>query len=243
MKQQEWFKDWFDSPYYSILYSHRNIQEAQQFIDTLVNFLLNQKLITQGCTWLDTACGSGRHAIYLAKKGFQVTATDLSPNSIAKAIKNSQDIVNIRFLISDIRTPLNQRFDVVSNLFTSFGYFAQDKDNFQVLQNLIAQSKNLVVLDYLNADYVLKNLVTEERIQKEYITFHITREVIENTVLKTISFQDGGIQHTYQEQVKLYTPQQLISFFEQQNAQVIAYWEDYNMNTQGNRCIIIARVM
>ncbi len=242
MKQQEWFRNWFDSPYYPILYSHRNIQEAQQFIDTLVNFLLNQKLIKEGCTWLDTACGSGRHAIYLAKKGFQVTGIDLSPNSIAEAIKNSQDIVNIRFLVSDIRTPLNQHFDVVSNLFTSFGYFEQDKDNVQVLQNLITQSKNLVVLDYLNADYVLKNLVTEEQIQKQHITFHITREVIQNTVLKTISFQDAGIQHTYQEQVKLYTPEQLISFFEQQNTQVIAHWGDYKMNTNGDRCIIIAKV-
>lgn len=241
MKQQEWFRNWFDSPYYPLLYSHRNIQEAQQFIDTLVNFLLTQKLIIQGCTWLDTACGAGRHAIYLAQKGFQVTGTDLSPNSIAEAIKNSQNILNVRFFVQDIRIPLNQKFDVVSNLFTSFGYFEQDKDNFQVLQNLIAQSKNLVVLDYLNAEQVLNNLVTKEQIQKQQITFHITREVIDNMVVKTISFEDKGVLHTYQEQVKLYTPQQLISFFEQENTKVIARWGDYNMNTEGNRCVLIAQ--
>jgi SAM-dependent methyltransferase len=242
MKQQEWFKNWFDSPYYPVLYNHRNMQEAQQFIDKLVSFLLDKQHITQNCTWLDTACGAGRHAIYLAQKGFQVTGTDLSPNSIAKAIINSQGLPNVRFSVLDIRIPLHEYFDVVSNLFTSFGYFEEDKDNFQVLKNLVTQSKNLVVLDYFNADYVVKNLVTEEQMQKQGIIFYIKREIIQNTVLKTISFEDKGIAYTYQEQVKLYTPKQLTDFFEQAGAEVIAQWGNYNMNTEGNRCIIVTKV-
>jgi len=240
VKQQEWFKNWFDSPYYPILYNHRNTQEAQFFIDKLVEFLFHQNLIKQGCTWLDTACGAGRHAIYLAQKGFQVTGTDLSPNSITEAIKNSSDIKNVQFSVQDIRIPLQAKFDVVSNLFTSFGYFEDDQDNFKVLQNLVIQSKHLVVLDYLNAEYVIKNLIKEEQIEKQGIIFHITREIVNNAVLKTIAFEDKEVSYTYYEQVKLYTPAQLIAFFKQLGAHIIAQWSSYEMCKEGNRCILLA---
>lgn len=242
MKEQEWFRNWFDSPYYSLLYSHRNLQEAQQFIDRLVDFLFKNGHITDGCTWLDTACGAGRHAIYLAQKGFKVTGTDLSTNNIAEATKNSKHIPNVRFLVQDIRIPLKEKFDVVSNLFTSFGYFEQDEQNFAVLQNLITQSQNLVVLDYLNAAHVVKNLIVQEKITKQHITFYIRREVIDNTVLKTISFEDNGILHTYQERVKLYTPEQLTVLFEKIGTSIIAQWGDYHLNKQGDRCILIAKI-
>ena len=60
----EWFKNWFDSPYYHILYKKRDSIEAKFFIDNLINFLQvpnNSKII-------DIACGKGRHSIYLEQK-------------------------------------------------------------------------------------------------------------------------------------------------------------------------------
>lgn len=242
MKQQQWFENWFDSPYYSVLYSHRDTKEAQKFIDNLVHFLQHHQYIQPNATWLDTACGTGRHAIYLAKKGFQVTGTDLSPNSIKQAIENSKELTNIQFFVQDIRIPLEQKFDIVSNLFTSFGYFESDTDNFQVLKNLIQQSKNFVVLDYLNADSVVKSLIREQEVQKQDIHFYIKREIIDNTVKKTIIFTDNSVEHVYYEQVKLYTQEELVSFFEQAHTKIIAQWGDYDTNAVGDRCIIIAQV-
>lgn len=37
--KSEWFKAWFNSPYYHILYDNRNDAEAEEFIHQLVNFL------------------------------------------------------------------------------------------------------------------------------------------------------------------------------------------------------------
>ena len=65
MPHKKWFENWFDSPYYHILYQNRNDDEAKFFIDNLCAYLkpsLNDTL-------LDVACGRGRHAIYLNKKG------------------------------------------------------------------------------------------------------------------------------------------------------------------------------
>ena len=78
-----WFKDWFNSKYYHILYKNRNEIEAKLFLDKLINYLpiqKNQKII-------DVACGKGRHSIYLNSLGFNVHGIDLSKKSIDIAKK------------------------------------------------------------------------------------------------------------------------------------------------------------
>ena len=77
-QRQEWFGKWFDSPYYHILYHDRDFQEAQQFIDNLINVLG----LSKTDNILDVACGKGRHSIYLNQKGFDVTGFDLSEQNI-----------------------------------------------------------------------------------------------------------------------------------------------------------------
>jgi len=37
--QDEWYKNWFDTPYYAMLYQHRDVREAQMLIDNLVHHL------------------------------------------------------------------------------------------------------------------------------------------------------------------------------------------------------------
>ncbi|NQX98132.1 MAG: hypothetical protein HRT73_09675, partial [Flavobacteriales bacterium] len=38
-ENSEWFEDWFDSPYYHILYKNRDDKEAKDFISNLINYL------------------------------------------------------------------------------------------------------------------------------------------------------------------------------------------------------------
>jgi 2-polyprenyl-3-methyl-5-hydroxy-6-metoxy-1,4-benzoquinol methylase len=80
----EWFRTWFDSPYYKILYSHRSEEEAALFIDNLLSFMD----LPERSRVLDLACGRGRHSVYLNEKGFNVVGIDLSNNSISDAKKH-----------------------------------------------------------------------------------------------------------------------------------------------------------
>ena len=76
----EWFKPWFNTEAYHLLYGHRSEQEARAFVDNLAE----AKLLGSPGALLDAGCGSGRHARAFAKHGWNVTGMDLSPNSIGQ---------------------------------------------------------------------------------------------------------------------------------------------------------------
>ena len=81
MPPKEWFRDWFDSPYYDLLYKYRDEEEAWQFTKKLVEHLHAKP----GEKILDVACGKGRHSRSLAEMGYDVTGFDLAPGSIQYA--------------------------------------------------------------------------------------------------------------------------------------------------------------
>ena len=78
---KEWYTSWFDSPYYHSLYSHRNDQEAADFVSRLINLIQPSK----DAHILDVGCGRGRHAFELYRHGFKVTGIDLSHENIKYA--------------------------------------------------------------------------------------------------------------------------------------------------------------
>ena len=80
-KKKEWFGEWFNSPYYHILYKDRDSSEASTFIDNICVYLG----FSETDEILDLACGKGRHAIYLNKKGFEATGIGLSEENIKYA--------------------------------------------------------------------------------------------------------------------------------------------------------------
>ena len=58
------------------------------------------------CRVVDMCCGSGTDAIYLAGKGFDVTAIDVAPTAIAQAqVKGSKAGVSVNWVLADILAP------------------------------------------------------------------------------------------------------------------------------------------
>ena len=114
----QWFENWFNTPYYHLLYGNRNYEEAAFFVDNLLQHI---DLPKHARCW-DLNCGKGRHSVYLHKKGYEVIGTDLSEQSIQEAKHNESE--SLHFYKHDMRNLFYANyFDVVFNLFTSFGYF------------------------------------------------------------------------------------------------------------------------
>jgi len=156
-------------------------------------------------------CGKGRHSIFLNKKGFRVVGTDLSEQSILEANKSAND--SLSFYQHDMRKLFRTNyFDVVFNVFTSFGYFDKREDDLHVFDSIQKglKSGGLFVFDYLNSEYVKSIMVESDSKIIDGIDFEITKKIENNTIIKTIKFNDNGNSFLFEERVKLFNK----SYFE-----------------------------
>ena len=211
---KEWFREWFNSKEYLNVYQHRNDDDAEK----LLNLILKEIHLTKHSYILDAACGAGRHSIFLSSKGFNVIGFDLSKTLLMQAKKDaSEKNIKLNLFCADIRKIyFKRKFDLVLNLFTSFGYFDNDEENFSFAENII-DSMNfgaVYVFDYLNKEFLLNNLVNES------IRNIGDRQIIEKRsfqgerIIKEIEIRNGGKKNSYFESVHLYDETFIIDRFE-----------------------------
>jgi SAM-dependent methyltransferase len=238
----EWFKRWFDTRYYHILYAHRTWEEAAVFIDNLVRFIEP----APGARVLDLACGKGRHSAELSKFGLDVTGVDLSACSIREA--KSLEHEHLRFDVQDMRElHFDRPFDCIFNLFTSFGYFECDRENAKVLAQVHQHlaPNGLFVLDYFNAHLIDPQVVHEQSIEREGIRFEIKKWVENGIVIKQIRVIDGPHEDIFYERVQLLTSDAIATLLQEAGFHIFARFGNYQLeelNTVDSpRCIVIAR--
>jgi SAM-dependent methyltransferase len=152
----EWFENerfWIDL--YPFLFPEKKLQIAIEEIEkivTLTGF--------QGNTVLDLCCGPGRHTVVLAKKGYKVTAVDRTPFLLNKAKERAQtEGVAVEWVLEDMRNFVRPNaYDLVINLFTSFGYFDDKQDDIKVLKHIYQSLKpgGLCLLDMTSKEILAK---------------------------------------------------------------------------------------
>ena len=93
---------------------------------------------------LDLCCGVGRHSLELARHGFTVTGVDRTNLYLDEVTRLAKDEkLKVEFVQDDIRTFLRpEAFDVIINLFTSFGYFEKPEDDRHVVKNVYRSLKS-----------------------------------------------------------------------------------------------------
>lgn len=244
-RQQDWYASWFDSPYYQLLYRHRDEAEAATFIGALCQYLQPEP----GSTALDLACGRGRHAMVMAREGLQVTGLDLSESSIreAQALAKQHPALRLGFARHDMREIYQESsFDLVFNLFTSFGYFEDKYDDLRVLQAVLAALKpgGRFVFDFLHAPYVQETFVPAEEKVMDGVHFAISRHITESWIVKQISVTDGEHHYRFFEQVRHYQPESLIDLLKHAGFEIKRQFGNYQLEPQRSdspRCIFICQ--
>ncbi len=242
MHKTSWYRSWFNSPYYHILYKNRDEREAAQFIDRALKYFNPQV----GAKFLDMACGKGRHSIYINKKGYDVTGIDLSEENIKIASQAQNE--HLHFAVHDMREPYDHlKFDYVFNLFTSFGYFPSIDENEKVLRashhNLKLKGK--ILIDFLNVNQVIADLVQDEIQEIEGITFKISREIEDGIIKKNIDITDGNHQIRFVERVRALTRQDFAGMLSRCDFEILDTFGNYNLDefdpNESPRLILIAR--
>jgi SAM-dependent methyltransferase len=227
----KWFQSWFDTSYYHILYKHRDYKEAEAFIKNIVTYLN----LNKADSILDLACGKGRHSIFLNSLGYDVTGLDLSKNSIEHAKTNESE--SLHFEVHDMRNVYETQFEIVLNLFTSFGYFQDEMDNFKVIQTIKSSLKQngIGVIDYMNSPLVIDNLIAHNSYESDGIKFELKRNYKDGFITKNIEVNDDGNSFHFEEKVRAFTFQDFETMLSNAGLHLLDCFGSYKLEPFNNK--------
>lgn len=201
----EWFEQWFGEEYLR-LYRHRDEEDASAAVSLLAAMVsVDQRRV------LDLACGPGRHAKLIRAAGGRVVGFDLSMPLLSRARHRAMPPLTV--VRGDMRLlPFAPAaFDIVVNLFTSFGYFADDDQHRTVLRETtgVLNRGGRLVLDYFNSERLLASLVKHEEREIGRQRVIIERRLSEDArfVIKEMHLMDDG--RHFMERVRLFSPDEL----------------------------------
>ena len=136
-------------------------------------------------------------------------------------------------------------FDLVVNLFTSFGYFTDDAQHLSVLQGVadVLVHRGKLVLDYLNADRVKATLVAHQEIEVGSQRVAIERKLLDDGryVLKEMHLVDDG--QSFLERVRLFSGDDLAALMDRAGLEVTQRFGNYagdELNSISPRAILVA---
>jgi SAM-dependent methyltransferase len=130
-----WYEDdgfWTEwGPY---LFSSQRLNDAPAETDSAIRLLG----VSSGARVLDVCCGEGRHSFELARRGFRVTGVDRTRAYLERLRSEAlaRDL-RIDLILADVRSlHIRAAFDFAINMFTSFGYFESDREDFKAAANV-----------------------------------------------------------------------------------------------------------
>jgi len=240
-----WYKHWFNHPLYLEVYRHRGRGDAAQ----AVALMHRATGLHSGALVLDLGCGSGRHAMELAQRGFRVTAADLSPRLLQIARETAcAGNARIDFVRADMRRlPFGRRFDAVAQMFTAFGYFESDAENAGVIRQVAESLKpgGWYFFDFLNESFVRDHLEPSTERTINGVSVREERSIYKRRVEKRIvvsSLDDGEVR--FNESVYMYTAGELAAMFDACGFDVQTMFGDYSGNALipgSPRCILTGK--
>lgn len=240
-----WWEKFFDQ-YYPEVYANLEALTSKE-VDGVIKILgLKPKKKI-----LDLCCGYGRHSLELARRGFRVTGYDLSSYFLQRAKKEADSLkLKIKFIQGDMRKlHFKSEFDAVINMFTSFGFFQKEKEDFQVLKviNRALNERGLFLLDTINREFVLKNFQRRRWTPKkgflllEDSIFDPFKSRLETT--RTLVFENQP-RREYFFSLRLYTLTEMISNLRKAGFVVEQVFGDFDLNEYSPdhpRMIILAQ--
>ena len=130
---KQWYEELFEN--YGIKYDEENFTQGTigecDFIEKEIGY-------NRAARILDIGCGTGRHSIELAKRGYTVVGVDLSESLLKRAKEKAcERKLQIRFQKHDARNlPFLQEFDLIIMICEgAFSLMESDEMNFRILQN------------------------------------------------------------------------------------------------------------
>ena len=130
-----WYEDdAFWETWAPFLFGKERWENTSEEVTNLISLLK----INPGASVLDLCCGPGRHSLEFARRGFLVAGVDRTRTYLDKARRQAEaEGLNLEFIEEDMRSFCRpEAFDAAINLFTSFGFFEDEKEDELVMKNV-----------------------------------------------------------------------------------------------------------
>lgn len=154
-----WYKELFAGEDPARLHYYEESEKSQ----AEVTFIIEKLGLTPGMRVMDLCCGQGKHLVDFARRGYCAVGIELSDYMLDKCRENiSREGLNAHIMHSDMREiDFNAEFDVVINMWTSFGYLESEEEDQKVLDQVARALKpsGWFVLDFVNHDSMIKRFL------------------------------------------------------------------------------------
>jgi ubiquinone/menaquinone biosynthesis C-methylase UbiE len=242
----EWFEKIFDNDYIRA-YAQQNKNTVED-VDGIVELLSPEK----NMKILDLCSGYGRHSLELARRGYNITGYDLSVEFLNHAKKKAEEEnLKVKFVHGDVRElDYKDEFDIVLNLYTSFGYFSHD-ENQEVIESI---SRSLVP----NGRFLIEALCFSGLIRRadpeqpatvfegdDVMIVDSRRWDLEQNIMnvsRKLFFADGK-RNEYSFALRVYTLAEILRMIQKAGLRLVDYFGNLKGNTydyQSTHYVIIA---
>ena len=215
MKKREWWESAFDDHYlleYGPLFTaERDRREVARLIELIG--------LPVGSRVLDVPCGQGRHAHLLAEHGFDVDGLDYSQDLLEVARQRGTS-ATLRYTRGDMRKMpgrWSRRFDVVLNLFTSFGFFTHPSDDVKVVREFarVLKPGGVLIWHGGSRDGVMARFLPRDWWSNKNTLFAQEREFDPLSGILTVrsTWRRGSKTGTREHRLRLYTATRLAEVF------------------------------
>ncbi|MBN2600568.1 MAG: class I SAM-dependent methyltransferase [Candidatus Marinimicrobia bacterium] len=251
---KQWYEKLFTNyanSYDKEIFTQGTIAEVD-FIENEIGHDTSKKII-------DIGCGTGRHAVELARRGYSVTGIDLSDSQLARAREKAAIAgVNVTFLKKDARDfHFDEPFDAAIMLCEgAFSLMETDEMNYQILANAekVLKPGGLFIFSCLNALFPLYHSV-KDFINQNTVDDHL--ESVENS-FDLMTFRDhstltitddNGKKKTITCNERYYTPSEIHWLLRSLNFSTIdvlgcetgAFRRNKELSTDDYEMLVIAR--
>ena len=230
----EWWQAFFLSGQYRLEEHVADPERTKREAD----FIQKELDLRPGERVLDLCCGVGRHSHELAGRGFGVVGVDFTPASLVTAAGNGGSFVR-----GDMRrVPLRCAFDAAFNVFTSFGYFDDERDHQLVLNEVgrLLRPGGRFLLDVMNPYWLAR--VFERRLWYElpdgYLLHDSRMDFLRGRVCTDWTFVRGAERQTFPTSIRLFTMAELAVMLDRAGLSVVATYGNFTGEPLSLRCEI-----
>lgn len=208
---------WYESAFqreYLALYPHRDLAEARADVEALERLISPPK----DAPLLDLGCGGGRHLVALWEAGYRsMTGLDLSEELLEVARRALAEVgaSGVEVVRADMRRiSFVGHFATVLSMFTSFGYFLDDRENEAVIGAVhrALRPGGCLLIDMLNRAATIASLVPEEAVVRNGRCLKIRRSISPDgrRVEKETTVEQGRDgPAVYRESVRMYAAKEM----------------------------------